>query len=91
GRQNRSCREPFCYFCGEAKVSPAGRRRIKIKACGSAAAEKKQNERSSFLLGFESEIISVNTEIENKKKDRLTTILARMRVTSLLQKKPNFS
>ncbi|WP_290848664.1 hypothetical protein, partial [Flavobacterium sp.] len=55
GRQNRSCREPFCYFCGEAKVSPAGRRRIKFKACGSAAAEKMRNERSSFLSGFESE------------------------------------
>ncbi|WP_290846172.1 hypothetical protein, partial [Flavobacterium sp.] len=40
GRQNRSCRAPFCYFCGEAKVSPAGRRRIKIKAFGSAAAER---------------------------------------------------
>ncbi|WP_290846523.1 hypothetical protein, partial [Flavobacterium sp.] len=53
GRQNRSCREPFCYFCGEAKVSPAGRRRIKIKACGSAAAERSKKAQL-FYLRFES-------------------------------------
>ncbi|WP_290847887.1 hypothetical protein, partial [Flavobacterium sp.] len=49
GRQNRSCREPFCYFCGEAKVSPAGRRRKKIKAGDGAAGEKKQKS-AAFLF-----------------------------------------
>ncbi|WP_290846822.1 hypothetical protein, partial [Flavobacterium sp.] len=67
-RQNRSCREPFCYFCGEAKVSPAGRRRIKIKAGGSAAAEKHQKKRSFFIYASRERKGSGSTGIMEKRK-----------------------
>ncbi|WP_290847741.1 hypothetical protein, partial [Flavobacterium sp.] len=51
------------------------------------SCRKKQNERSSFIQVSRVRESSVNTELNKKKKDRLTTILARMTATSLLQKK----
>ncbi|RZJ72046.1 hypothetical protein [Flavobacterium sp.] len=39
----------FGSFVARQKNSPPDRRRKKIKACGSAAAEKKQNKRSLFI------------------------------------------
>ncbi|WP_290842745.1 hypothetical protein, partial [Flavobacterium sp.] len=53
---------------GEAKVSPAGRRRIKIKACGSAAAEKHQKKRSFFIYASRAKKISGFTVTDEEKR-----------------------